>query len=38
LKGVYAAGDNIHKSFRQVTTAVGDGTNAALYTLEYLNS
>lgn len=38
LKGVYAAGDNIHKSFRQVTTAVGDGTNAALHTLEYLNS
>ena len=38
LKGVYAAGDNIHKTFRQVTTAVGDGTNAALYTLEYLNS
>ncbi len=38
LKGVYAAGDNIHKSYRQVTTAVGDGTNAALNVLEYLNS
>jgi len=38
LKGVYAAGDNIHKPFRQVTTAVGDGTNAALHTLEFLNS
>ena len=38
IKGVYAAGDNIHKTYRQVTTAVGDGTNAALYTLEYLNS
>lgn len=37
LKGVYAAGDNIHKSYRQVTTAVGDGTNAALYALEFLN-
>ncbi|MCK5847151.1 MAG: FAD-dependent oxidoreductase [Bacteroidales bacterium] len=38
LKGVYAAGDNIHKPFRQVTTAVGDGTNAALHTLEFLNA
>jgi len=38
IEGVYAAGDNIHKTYRQVTTAVGDGTNAALYTLEYLNS
>ena len=38
LKGVYAAGDNIHKRFRQVTTAVGDGTVAALNTLEFLNA
>ena len=38
VKGVFAAGDNIHKTYRQVTTAVGDGTNAALYALEYLNS
>ncbi|HOO99725.1 MAG TPA: FAD-dependent oxidoreductase [Bacteroidales bacterium] len=30
LKGVYAAGDSIVKKYRQVTTAVGDGTIAAL--------
>lgn len=30
LPGVYAAGDSIHKKFRQVTTAVADGTIAAL--------
>ncbi len=30
LKGVYAAGDVRNKKFRQITTAVGDGTVAAM--------
>ena len=29
LNGVYAAGDSIQKRYRQVTTAVADGTIAA---------
>jgi thioredoxin reductase (NADPH) len=37
IKGVYAAGDAIVKRYRQVTTAVGDGTVAALAVAEYLN-
>jgi len=37
-EGVYAAGDSIVKRYRQVTTAVGDGTIAALSASEYLNS
>ncbi len=37
IEGVFAAGDCIQKSFRQITTAVADGTNAALNALEYLN-
>lgn len=37
IKGVYAAGDSIAKRFRQVTTAVGDGTIAALAASNYLN-
>jgi len=37
IEGVYAAGDCIHKKYRQITTAVSDGTNAALNVLEYLN-
>ena len=36
-KGVYAAGDSIAKRFRQVTTAVGDGTVAALAASIYIN-
>jgi thioredoxin reductase (NADPH) len=36
-EGVYAAGDSIAKRFRQVTTAVGDGTIAALAASNYLN-
>jgi len=35
LEGVYAAGDSIAKRFRQVTTAVGDGTVAALAATNY---
>jgi thioredoxin reductase (NADPH) len=38
LKGVYAAGDSIAKRYRQVTTAVADGTIAALSAAEYINS
>jgi thioredoxin reductase (NADPH) len=37
IEGVYAAGDCIVKRFRQVTTAVGDGTVAALATSNYLH-
>ncbi len=36
IPGVYAAGDCIVKRYRQVTTAVGDGTIAALSTAEYI--
>lgn len=38
LTGVYAAGDSIQKRFRQVTTAVADGTIAALSAAEYINN
>jgi len=37
VEGVYAAGDSIAKRFRQVTTAVGDGTVAALSAAAYLH-
>jgi thioredoxin reductase (NADPH) len=37
IEGVYAAGDSIVKRFRQVTTAVGDGTIAALAASNYLH-
>ena len=37
IEGVYAAGDSTAKRFRQVTTAVGDGTIAALAVSNYLN-
>ena len=38
LPGVYAAGDSIQKRYRQVTTAVGDGTIAALGAAEFINN
>lgn len=38
IKGVYAAGDCIVKRYRQVTTAVADGTIAALSVAEYLRN
>jgi thioredoxin reductase (NADPH) len=38
FEGVFAAGDSVVKRFRQVTTAVGDGTIAALAASEYINS
>jgi thioredoxin reductase (NADPH) len=37
IEGVYAAGDSIAKLFRQITTAVGDGTVAALAASNYLH-
>ena len=36
LPGVFAAGDVIDKKYRQITTAMGDGTVAALSAAEYL--
>jgi len=36
--GVFAAGDSIAKRYRQVTTAVADGTIAALSASEYVNN
>lgn len=38
VKGVFAAGDCINKRYRQVTTAVADGTIAALSVSEYLRN
>jgi len=38
LSGVFAAGDCIQKKYRQVTTAVSDGTIASLSAAEYLRS
>ncbi len=38
VPGVFAAGDAIQKRFRQVTTAVADGTIAALAAMEYLRT
>ncbi len=37
IEGVYAAGDSTAKRYRQVTTAVGDGTIAALASSNYIN-
>ncbi len=37
IEGVYAAGDALEKKYRQITTAVSDGTIAALSTLEYIH-
>jgi len=37
IEGVYAAGDALQKKYRQVTTAVSDGTIAALSALDYIH-
>ena len=37
IPGVFAAGDCIAKRYRQVTTAVADGTIAALVAANYIN-
>lgn len=36
IPGIYAAGDILTKTFKQITTAVSDGTNAALSAKEYI--
>ena len=38
VTGVFAAGDSIQKKYRQVTTAVADGTIAALSAVDYINN
>ena len=38
MSGVFAAGDSITKRFRQVTTAVADGTIAALSAAEFIRT
>jgi thioredoxin reductase (NADPH) len=38
VPGVFAAGDARQKRYRQITTAVGDGTVAALSAIDYVNS
>jgi thioredoxin reductase (NADPH) len=38
VAGVFAAGDAVHKRYRQITTAVADGTVAALGAIEYVRS
>ena len=38
INGVFAAGDSIQKRYRQVTTAVADGTIAALSAADYINN
>lgn len=38
IEGIYVAGDARDKRFRQVTTAVGDGTVSAMLAINYLNS
>lgn len=38
MQGVYAAGDSVAKRYRQITTAVSDGTIAALSASEYINA
>ncbi|MBK9389537.1 MAG: FAD-dependent oxidoreductase [Bacteroidetes bacterium] len=37
IEGIFAAGDSITKRYRQVTTAVADGTIAALAASNYIN-
>lgn len=38
IDGILVAGDIRTKPFRQITTAVNDGTTSALYALEYLDN
>lgn len=37
IEGVFAAGDALSKRYRQITTAVADGTIAALNAIDYLH-
>ena len=36
IPGIYAIGDIIQKKYRQIATAINDGTIAALNSIEYL--
>jgi len=36
-KGVFAAGDGIEKKYRQITSAIADGTIAALNAIDFIN-
>lgn len=38
IKGLYAAGDCVDKKYRQISTAISDGTIAALNVKEYLQN
>ena len=38
IDGIFVAGDIRTRPFRQITTAVNDGTTSALYALEYLDN
>ena len=38
INGIFVAGDIRTKPFRQITTAVNDGTTSALYALQYLDN
>lgn len=38
IEGIYVAGDNRTKSVRQLTTAVSDGTVAAVEAIKYINN
>lgn len=37
IEGIFAAGDSLAKRYRQITTAVADGTIAGLSSLEYIH-
>ncbi len=37
IEGIYAIGDIVEKKFRQISTAINDGTIAALAAKEYIN-
>lgn len=38
VPGLFAAGDIVNKRFRQISTAINDGTIAALSVVEYINN
>lgn len=38
IPGLFAAGDIVNKRFRQISTAINDGTIAALSAVEYINN
>ncbi len=38
IPGVFAAGDIVDKEYRQITTAISDGTNAALSAKKYIDN